>query len=157
DRRRDSARGLGTRGAGRRAAADARRPGCGRTSGGGARLRDPRRRLRSVRRPALLLLQDRVADLDALVADVDPGRAGDQRGDVVASLLAERAALDVPSASRGRGHRCPNSIRSAGLPPAFPQVFGAAPAPGALSLTLSLHPQPQAPPPDPEYSRPPNP
>ena len=44
---------------------------------------------------ALLLLEDGVADLDALIADVDPRRARDQRGDLVTGLLAEGAAFDL--------------------------------------------------------------
>src|SRR5204863_1737303 len=55
-------------------------------------------------RAALLLLQDRVADLDALVADVDARRPRDQRVHVVPPLLAERAALDVAAAAGGGGH-----------------------------------------------------
>jgi hypothetical protein len=42
---------------------------------------------------AILFLKDRVADLDALVADVDARRSGDQRLHVVPRFLAERAAL----------------------------------------------------------------
>src|SRR5690606_10102787 len=56
---------------------------------------------------ALLLLEDRVADLDALVADVDAGRARDERGHVVAALLAEGAALDVAPSAGGGSHACP--------------------------------------------------
>src|SRR6185503_1782515 len=53
---------------------------------------------------ALFLLQDRVANLDALVADVHAGRTRDERVDVVSHLLAEGAAFDVAAASGRPGH-----------------------------------------------------
>ena len=48
---------------------------------------------------ALLLLEDGVADLDALIADVDSRRARDQRGDLVAGLLTEGAAFDLSAST----------------------------------------------------------
>ena len=56
------------------------------------------------RAAALLLLEDRVADLDALVADVHARRAGDEGRHLVARLLAEGAAFDLAAGSSGRAH-----------------------------------------------------
>ena len=57
--------------------------------------------LGAFRAATLLFLQDRVADFDALVADVDARGPRDKRGHLMATLLAEGAALYVPTTSRG--------------------------------------------------------
>ena len=68
--------------------------------------------------PPPLLVEDRLAELDALAADVDVARAFDERADVAVALAAERAiGVLLGAARRARGHAAATTLSPASHEP----------------------------------------